>query len=67
VQNGTDLRADQPLGQFAKVRVQDGFEGACHVGGCGKEFGQARVSFQLPTKLFLRGCGTGINLPWLRD
>ena len=39
VQDGADLRADQPFGQFAKVQVQDGFEGACHVGGCGE--GQA--------------------------
>jgi hypothetical protein len=52
VQNSADLRPDQPLGQFAKVQVQDGFEGARHVGGGGKEFGQGRIRFQLPSKLF---------------
>jgi hypothetical protein len=51
MQNGADLCPDQPLGHLAKVQVQDGFEGACHVGGCGKEFGQARIGFQLPPKV----------------
>ena len=61
VQDGADLRADQPFGQFAKVQVQDGLEGACHVGGCGEEFGQARVGFQLLTKLSL----TSSAVQWL--
>jgi hypothetical protein len=52
VQNSADLSLDQPLGQFAKVQVQDGLEGARHVRGCGKELGQARIRFQLPPELF---------------
>jgi hypothetical protein len=52
VQNGANLGFDQTLGQLAKVQVQDGFEGARHVGGCGKEFGQTWIRFQLPPELF---------------
>jgi hypothetical protein len=39
MQNSANLSSDLPLGQFAKVQVQDGSEGARHVWGCGKEFG----------------------------
>ena len=51
MQEGADLGPDQALGQLAKIQVKDGFEGACHVGCCGKEFGQARIGFQLPTEV----------------
>jgi hypothetical protein len=51
VQNGANLGFDQPLGQLAKVQVQDGFEGARHVRGCGKELGQAWIRFQVPPEL----------------
>jgi hypothetical protein len=52
MQNSANLSSDLPLGQFAKVEVQDGFEGPGHVRGCGKEFGQARIRTQLPPELF---------------
>jgi hypothetical protein len=40
------------LNSRSAIQMQDGLEGACHVGGCGKEFGQAWVGFQLPPELF---------------
>jgi hypothetical protein len=39
MQDGANLSSDQSLVELAKVQVQDGSESACHVGGCGKEFG----------------------------
>lgn len=66
MQNSADLSLDQPLGQFAKVQVQDGLEGARHVRGCGKELGQARIRFQLPPELFSNvvSSPTAVGMLW---
>jgi hypothetical protein len=52
VQDGADLGSDESFGQLAKVQGQDGFEGACHVRGCGKEFSQTWIRLQIGAELF---------------